>query len=261
MMDYQTAAVASTFSPRFFAVLAEADRFASHFGANLDVVHAAARSDEKEGRFKDSLLQLGREANIHWEEGRSPSSAIIEVTRRHGHNVLIAGALEREDDGRFFTSGVARDLLRHAPCDLLLVPDPKDGEASFEHVVFGLEPEGDGRPFLQKAVRKLKPPRVTLAITETPFAAAIAASRGEAPRDVEAWSEELAASIEEEGTEVEIRIVTSNTGFVLCDVIKSLEADLLVVRAECGEKGRTLPMHMDWLHQVIPTRLLVVKED
>jgi len=260
-MDYKSAAVASTFSPRFFAVLAEAHRLASHFGAGLEVVHAAHHDGEKEGRFKESFQRLGREAEIHWGEGKPPAETIIAIARREGHDLLIAGALERQDDGRNFTSSVARELLRHAPCDLLLIPNPADTGTSLEHIVFGLEPEGDGRSFLQKAVRKLKPTRVTLAITETPFAAAIAASRGESPRDVEAWTEELADAIEDEGAEVEIRIVNSNTGFVLCDVIKSLDADLLVVRAECSDKGRTLPMHMDWLHQVIPTRLLVVREN
>jgi hypothetical protein len=32
------------------------------------------------------------------------------------------------------------------------------------------------------------------------------------------------------------------------------------VRALPDEHGGTLPLHMDWLYQVIPTRLLVAKD-
>ena len=46
----------------------------------------------------------------------------------------------------------------------------------------------------------------------------------------------------------------------LCDVIQGLEADLLVVKALPDARGGTLPLHVDWLYQIIPTRLLVAKE-
>jgi hypothetical protein len=54
--------------------------------------------------------------------------------------------------------------------------------------------------------------------------------------------------------------VTSNTGYALCEVIQGLEADLLVVKALPNAQGGTLPQHVDWLYQIIPTRLLVAKD-
>ena len=106
----------------------------------------------------------------------------------------------------------------------------------------------------------LKPEHVTIAVTKTPFAAAIAASRGEEPQDVEAWLGEIETLLSGGGAEVETRIVTSNTGYGLRDVIEGLDADLLVVRALPDKQGGALPAHLDWLYQVIPTRLLVAKE-
>jgi hypothetical protein len=55
MMDYQH--VASTFSPTFTGVLAEAKRFASHCSAHLEIVHAAGFDIEKEKRFLAALGQ------------------------------------------------------------------------------------------------------------------------------------------------------------------------------------------------------------
>lgn len=51
--------------------------------------------------------------------------------------------------------------------------------------------------------------------------------------------------------------MTSITGYTLYDTMEGLEADLLVVKAE---PDGSLPKHMDWLYQVIPARLLLVRE-
>jgi nucleotide-binding universal stress UspA family protein len=258
MTTYQRAAVASTFSPTFGAVLAEAGSFARHCGAELEIIHAASFDAEKERRFFE---KVGQGAAIRWVEKGSPAQSIISAAQDYEYELLIAGALQYEDADRPFTSSVARELMRDAPCDLLLVPRPLESPEVLRRVVFALEPGEEIAPFVRNCVRLLRPEHVTIAVTETPFAAAIAASRGEEPQDVEAWLEEMGLSLSEGGeAEIETRIVRSNTGYALCEVIQGLEADLLVVRALPRARGGTLPLHVDWLYQVIPTRLLVAKE-
>lgn len=256
-MKYQRAGVASTFSPTFAAVIAEADAFAHHCGAGLEIIHAAAFDSEKEKRF---LAALGRKSLIRWVEAESPARAIIGAAYDYQYQLLIAGALQTEDTDRSFTSSVARELLRRAPCDLLLVPRPQEAPAPLRHMVFAADPGDDVEDFLQRVVAMVQPRRVTIAVTETPFAAAIAASRGETPGDLEEWLERIAAPLEGRVSEIEARVIRSNTGYTLCDVIHGLEADILVVRARPAEEGDPLPMHMGWLYQVIPTRLLVAKD-
>jgi hypothetical protein len=257
MIMYQRAAVASTFSPTFAAVLAEAGSFARHCGADLEIIHAAAFDAEKERRFVETV---GRDAAIRWIDKSPPAQAIISAAQDYDYELLIAGALQFEDAERPFTSSVARELMRDAPCDLLLVPRPLESPEVLRRVVFALEPGEDIVPFLKNCVKLLRPEHVTIAVTETPFAAAIAASRGEQPQDVDGWLTEIGELLSGGETEIDTRIVRSNTGYALCEVIQGLEADLLVVRALPKERGGTLPLHVDWLYQVIPTRLLVAKE-
>lgn len=251
MKSYRKAAVASTFSPTFAAVLAEAKCFAGHCDASLDILHAAARTEEKELRFREVL---GAGTEIRWVEKESPSAALLSVAC--DYELLIAGALQREDGERPFTSSVARDLLRSASCDLLLVPRPVEAAEPPAHIVLALDPGEEGRELLARTVRVLRPSRVTIAVTQTPFAAAIAASRGEAPTDLDAWLEGLAEGLDDCDIELDERVVRSNTGYNLLDTVEGLKADLLIVKA--NESG-CLPLHMNWLFQVIPTRLLVVK--
>ncbi|HEY5741273.1 MAG TPA: universal stress protein [Terrimicrobiaceae bacterium] len=256
MTTYRRAGVASTFSPTFSAVLAEADCFARHCGAELEIIHAAEFDLEKEKRFFEAL---GENAPIRWVTKHPPAQAIIAAVQDFDYELVIAGALQVEDADRPFTSSVARELMRKAPCDLLLVPRPLESPKVLRRVVFALEPGDDAAHFLQSSVKLLQPEHVVIAVTETPFAAAIAASRGEQIQDVDSWVEDLCGLLSGSGTETESRVVNSNTGYALCDVIQALDADLLVVKALPGDQGGALPLHMDWLYQIIPTRLLVAK--
>ena len=86
-MDYQHVGVASTFSPTFTGVLAEAKRFASHCGADLEIMHAGAFDIEKEKRFLGALRQR---AEIRWVEGETAASAIIAAVEYFAYDLLIA---------------------------------------------------------------------------------------------------------------------------------------------------------------------------
>lgn len=254
MMNYQRAGVASNFSPTFAAVLAEANAFASLCGAALEIIHASEEDSEKESRFRAVLPNCP----VRWGQGATPSDAILATAKICHHDLLIAGALRSEGSDQPFTNGVARALLNQATCDLLLLPHPRDEPIPLEHLVFAFDPGVACADFLRDVVRKLRPVRITVVVTKTPFADAIAASRGEEPSDLDAWLEESVDGLREETVEVETRIVASNTGYNLCDVVQGFDADLLVVRGSVG--SATLPIHMTWLRQIIPTRLLVVRD-
>ncbi len=254
MKSYARIGVASTFSPRFFAVLTEADRFARKFGAELEIIHAADEDPGKESIFQDALARLERLSKVRWAQGNSPAEAIISSIEENDCDLLIAGALVREDEGTAFTNGVARSLLSMCPCDVLLLPRPLEDPGALDHLAF--VPEKDDWEFVEETVRRLRPTQVTLLAVQSPFAAAIAASRGEAHQDAEEEIAALAERVLPYCETVEFRGVRTNTGFSLCDVIQGLNVDLLIVSARCRDGRRQLPQHLDWLRQVIPTRVL-----
>ena len=148
-MTYRRAGVASTFSPTFAAVLAEAGSFARHCGAELEIIHAAAFDAEKE----KALLKraIGRSAEIRWVKKARRRKRSSRQRENHDYELLIAGALQFEEADRPFTSSVARELMRDAPCDLLLVPRPLESPEVLRRVVFALEPGEDVAPFLSNS--------------------------------------------------------------------------------------------------------------
>ena len=85
-------------------------------------------------------------------------------------------------------SGAFAQCALRSPTGAAALEDP----TAPQNIVFASEPEQEeDRELLRRAVEVLRPQRVTIIVTERPFAPAIAASRGEQPRDVEAWLEEL----------------------------------------------------------------------
>lgn len=259
MKSYRRAAVASTFSPTHRAVLVEAMHFARIAGAALEILHADGRSHELEQRFARSFAELGVELPVHWLPGQSPADSLLDCVRKEGFDLLIAGALGREPaaDERVFTGSVARRFLTEAPCDVLLLPYPSESPPDVACAVFAMEPGGDISECARGLASVLGLRRLVLLVSNNPFAAAIAASRGEETIDSEIWAGQMAAAIESPDLKVETRIVNSNTGFGLCEAALGVGADLMVVKGYEKDGRKMLPAHLDWVRQVIPTRFLL----
>jgi nucleotide-binding universal stress UspA family protein len=75
-------------------------------------------------------------ANAHQfagSQGENAAHAIIAAVKEFAYNLLIAGTPDRETDDKPFAGNVAPELLRNAPCDLLLVPRPMEEPRAPQH--------------------------------------------------------------------------------------------------------------------------------
>ena len=252
-------AVAATFSPRFRAVVAEADRIARKFGARLSVLHAGERSDEKVGKFHDAFAELGRdEVDIYWCEGDSPADALVDAASSEYFDLVIAGAVDHRHDARNFTGDVVRELLQRAPCDLLLIPYPVAEDSGSKDTACCLMIEAH-RPRWQlarTALAAIAPASISVLAADSPFTHAREAALGH-EEDPSAL-DPLREALEEIAADVDLRTVESNTGFTLCDIVQEAAPDFLFVEAEWCDRRRYLPRHLDWLNQVIPARLFLL---
>lgn len=94
-------AVASTFSPRFLPMLAEAKAVAALLDRPLEIIHAGTNNPENRERFSDAFAEMDFSGPIHWRQAPHPSTAIIQAVRDAGIGLLVAGAMERDSEGRF----------------------------------------------------------------------------------------------------------------------------------------------------------------
>jgi nucleotide-binding universal stress UspA family protein len=264
---YKTVAVASTFSPRFVQVLAEAKRIRDRFSSELRLIFVGEKNDETTAKFREVLgqLSLPQESTIHYEQG-DPAEGILRALTSNKIDMIVAGALEKEVALHQFLGNVARRLVRDAACSVMLFTNPDREPKVLRKIVFVADYSDHARDALRRtfglaAAEKCE--RLYVIRVVTTFDEARASLEGETtktPDDEEAALEKFVLAAGETEVPVEARSIRGNTGFAVADFVHSVEADLLVVpvlRSDDGEQP--LPGNIAWLTDVIPCNLWIIR--
>jgi nucleotide-binding universal stress UspA family protein len=269
---YKTIAVATTFSPRFKHVLAEAKRIRDRFGAELHLIYVGRRNQETPRKFSDVLaeLELPADSPIHYEEG-DPAEAILAALARENIDVLVAGALEKEVVLHPFLGNVARRLVRDANCSVMLFTHPQKNPKPLRRIVFIADHSQQGlvalKTTLMLAEAELCERLYVIGII-TAFDEARASIADEAagsathkPNHGEEDSlEEFVLSAGATEVPIETRFIRGATGLAASDFVRSVEADLLVVPLlKSGETVQRLPSNIAWVSDVIPCNLWIIR--
>jgi nucleotide-binding universal stress UspA family protein len=269
---YKTIAVATTFSPRFKHVLAEAKRIRDRFGAELHLIYVGRRNEETSRRFSDVLaeLELPADSPIHYEEG-DPAEAILAALARENIDVLVAGALEKEIVLHSFLGNVARRLVREANCSVILFTAPQKRPKPLRRIVFIADHSQQGLVALKTTLMLAEAEsceRLYVIGIITAFDEARASIAGDATgstthkanHDEEDPLEEFVLSAGATEVPIETRFIKGATGLAASDFVRSVEADLLVVPLpKSRETVQQLPSNIAWVSDVIPCNLWIVR--
>jgi nucleotide-binding universal stress UspA family protein len=269
---YRTVAVASTFSPRFVQVLAEAKRIRDHLASQLHLIYVGKRDEETTRKFSSALRQLDLpgDSTIHYQEG-DPAVAILEAARANEIDLIVAGALEKEAVLRQFLGNVARRLVREATCSVMLFTQPELDPKPLCRIVLMAEYSDHGRTALHKALRLAaleECEKLFVVRVYTTFDAARAKARNESDtasqaartlEEEEIALEQFIDSAGETDVPIEARCIRGNTGYAVLDFVQSVEAKLLVVPVDPETSADGLPAHVAWVTDVIPCNLWVVR--
>jgi nucleotide-binding universal stress UspA family protein len=262
---YRSIAVASTFSPRFEQVLAEAKRIRDRFHSQLSLIYVGEKSDEVAAKFRETLDRLGLPADsaIHYEQG-NPADGILRALERNALELIVAGALEKELVLHPFLGNVARRLLREASGSVMLFTRPQREPQPFHNIVFIANYSAHGTQSLRHtlhlaAVEKSERVFVVRLITTFDKARAARGRESESVHDEEEKLEHFVLDLGHTDVPVEVRCIGGNTGFAAADFVKSVNADLLVVPIDPGKHGKKLPPNLGWLADVIPCNLWVIR--
>jgi len=269
---YKTIAVATTFSPRFKHVLAEAKRIRDRFGAELHLIYVGSRNEETSRRFSDVLaeLELPADSPIHYEEG-DPAEAILAALARENIDVLVAGALEKEIVLHSFLGNVARRLVREANCSVILFTAPQKRPKPLRRIVFIADHSQQGLVALKTTLMLAEAEsceRLYVIGIITAFDEARASIAGDATGSTthkpnhseEDPLEEFVLSAGATEVPIETRFIKGATGLAASDFVRSVEADLLVVPLpKSRETVQQLPSNIAWVSDVIPCNLWIVR--
>lgn len=121
--------------------LREACKFANHFGAKLYVVHIGMEEKHKKDQLQQTIYELNYQGalEILFREGE-PVNTLSLVCDENHIDLLMLGALQRENLFKHYLGSVARKLTKKVKCSVLLLIKHSEERSAHHHIVVnGLE--------------------------------------------------------------------------------------------------------------------------
>ena len=134
---FKTIGIGVNFSPNLEANINEAARLALRFESKLVLIHVGEASEEKSKTFTKFLSPFenkGLEYELFFKSG-DPVNVILSSTKEKKIDLLIIGALKKENFLKYYLGSIARKITRQASCSVLLLINPSIKRVPCEHIV------------------------------------------------------------------------------------------------------------------------------
>lgn len=139
---FKVIGIGATFSPNLKANLYEAARLCLHFNAKLVVIHVGEHTSEKQATFETIIKEFAKDglaSELVFTPG-DPVEVILRASAALRIDLLIVGALQRENFVNYYIGSIARKITRNASCSVLLLINPSVKRVACNHIVVnGLE--------------------------------------------------------------------------------------------------------------------------
>ncbi len=273
---YKKIGLALAFSPRCQAMLAEAFRLKKLLNAELYCIHIGPKGEAESEYMDDVLAKAGiKKDNIHliWEEGK-PIKKILQICKTEKIDLLVAGALQKENLFNFYIGSVARKIIRKAGCSVLMLTHPSTEPTSFNKIVIN---GSDGIKDLKTIQRGIKLAHLekipqafifkdiqgyglSLMMSTEESEAEFAERRRELVHQEMDEMNDLINTIDTYDVHVNIKVAGGKEGFELKKFVEKINADLLVVKAPERQLkffDRIFPHYLEVIMTDLPSNLLI----
>ena len=125
------------FSPSLKANAFEVMRLAHFLNAEIIFIHVGKQTPQKEKQFYELVNQCEKrpeKVSVKWESG-DPVKTLLECCKKYDIDLLLLGALKRENMVKFYMGSIARKLTRKANCSVLLILNPSIEYTPCAHIV------------------------------------------------------------------------------------------------------------------------------
>ena len=134
---FNTIGIGVAFSPNLKANLYEAARLSLFFDSKLILIHVGQHSKEKEEQLT-KILDFFLKQNLQYEyvfKNGDPVEVILSISKEKKVDLLILGALQRENFLKYYVGSIARKITRKAKCSILLLINPSIDRVACQHIV------------------------------------------------------------------------------------------------------------------------------
>lgn len=278
MIRFNVIGLAIAFSPTARAMLAETSRLVYHFKAKLILIHVGVHGAEEEQKINEMLLEAGLSAanvKVLWKNG-DPIKEILKACKEEKIDLLVAGALKKENLVNHYLGTVARKIMHKADCSVLMITNPLLEGKPLKNIVVNAEDSPYAEHAIYAAcnwhskipgtwvhiVRELKLLGLALAANEQCSEEEYAQSKQSMMRDETIEVEKMLQQIPHDKLKINIKLLSGRSGFELARFAERKEADLIVMGAPHRRFSlfdRVFPHGQEYIFNDLPCNLLVVQ--
>ncbi len=273
--------VGFAFSPNLKANIFTSLRLANSLEAEIFLIHVGKKTPVKEKTFEDILKDSPvkpKLIKVLWEEG-GPIPTILKMCEKNKIDLLLLGAVQRENVLKFYMGSIAREITRKATCSVLLLIKPSVEEVPSKHVVVNALNE----PNTEKTIRAafefsslMAIPNVTLVGEISQSKVNVSADDDESLKKVTEIKEgieneeknrydEILFNIPDslkENKKIQSQSIFGARGYSIGHYARVVRADLLVLNSEMKRTSfisRIFPKDLEHILSELPTDVLIIK--
>jgi nucleotide-binding universal stress UspA family protein len=274
---FETIAVAISFSSRCQNILVEAKHLSDTLNSSLVLMHIGEKTTNKEQELDRMMNEVGIDENkcrVIWMEG-DPVETILKLCKLNIVDLLILGALEKENILKFYIGSIARTISRKAKCSVLLLTNPINEPHKFKKIVVnGIEnPKTihtiNTALYLAKnlnvkeltIVNEVHVPGLAMAIADDSTAPEAKEIKKNLAIEVEEVLQTVIDKCDAGDIEVKEKIVRGKQGYAISKYAKDRKADLLVINSpdtNLNVFDRIFTHDIEFILADLPCNLLIV---
>lgn len=134
---FKTIGIGVAFSPNLQANIFEAARLAVFMNSELVLVHVGTEEKQKKEMIEKHLISFGNKGlryRIVFLPG-NPVEIILSAIDKYNIDLMVLGALKRENFFKYYLGSIARQITRQASCSILLLINPSVDRIPCNHIV------------------------------------------------------------------------------------------------------------------------------
>jgi nucleotide-binding universal stress UspA family protein len=279
MIQFHVIGLAIAFSPTARAMLAETNRLINHFKAKLILIHVGLHGPEEEQKINEMLVAAGVSSinvKVLWKSG-DPVKEILKACKEEKIDLLVAGALKKENLVNHYLGTVARKIMHKADCSVLMITNPSLESKPLKNIVVNAE----DNPYAEYAiyaacnwnetipgtwihiVRELKLLGLALAANEQCTEEEYAQSKQNMMREETAEVEKILQRISHDKLKINIKLLSGKSGFEVVQFAKRKSADLLIINApqrKISLFDRIFTHDHEYIFSDLPCNVLVINQ-
>ena len=271
------------FSPNLKANVFEAMRLACFFNAKLFFLHVGGKTQAKEKTFSEILNKPKDrpiELEVLWKEGE-PIEAILSACEEYEIELLLLGALKRENVLKFYMGSIARKLTRKASCSVLLLIDPTIKRKPSQHVVVNAFESPQTESTIKAAFRfaldlnigkitlveEINRSELDLAVYDDRSLRRATLKKERIKRRELSRVNQILKKIPErfkENIDITTQSVFGTRGYSIGHYAKLVRADVLIMNASEKKKSffsRLFPKDLEYILSELPTNVLIIQSN